>query len=482
MAMLLTFVACSSGGSENETNEYVTTAPSDNPDENDDLPADLNFEGKTLRILSSLAWEQTSPKNNDHNVLLHDDAGNVFSNAVMQRNNAVKGRFGIEMTETSLPYNEAMEEVRKNFMSGDDLYDIVGLVDRDMVTLISEGAIHYIDDVEYINLNKAYWNQSLNKSMTIKGRQLIAYGDMNIPAYDKTTVLLYNKSLAAEYGVGDLYETVTNGDWTWEKLFEYATAATSDVDGNGMDEKDKYGWLAAPKQICPTVWISSGGMSITKNAEDVPEFTMDGEKMGALLDMAYALTWNNNVWYKNNVNGEDVKDPEIFKESRALFTSTTFGALFDAYYTDLGFEYGIIPHPKQNKSQTEYYTRVEGGRAYGVPTLISDTSFSGAMLEVLNCESRKLVMPAYYENCLKTRYSSDLDSGAVIDLLSESRVYDLGDTFFSNILRDGFVYETFVGDVDVIGDEKPVSSSVIARNKNKVVAEIEKLVNSVTPR
>ncbi len=475
-AMLLTFTACSEGGNdETENTDVYTSPPSENPDENDDLPADLNFEGRTLRILSSLGWEQATPNANDHNMLLHEDVSNTFSNAMFFRNTAVKDRFKIEMTENYLPYDKAMETVRSNYMSGDDLYDLVGLVDRDMITLIGEGAIHYIDEVEYVNLNKAYWNKALNESMTIKDRQLIAYGDMNVSAYDKTFVLLYNKTMVENYKLGNLYDIVDKGDWTWELFYEMASQVIVNSGDQLMDENDQYGWLAAPKQICPTVWISGGGLSITKNAEDIPEFSMDNEKMSTLLDMAYALTYNNNIWFLNEVNATDVQDPQIFKQNRALFTSTSFGALFKSYYNDLPFEYGIIPHPMGDNSQKEYYTRVEGGRPYGVPSIISDTSFSGAMLEAMNCEARKIIMPVYYETCLKTRYSSDLESGKVIDILVASRVYDLGDTFFSNQLRDGFVLQTFVGG-------SPISSSVIARNKSKVEGEIKKLVDSVTAK
>ncbi len=471
-AMFLTLAACNNQSDDPSVTGGGDVQTSADPNENYDLPADIDFSGKTLRILSSLGWEQTNPDPGDHNVLLHDDVSNVISKAIFQRNSLVKELFSINMTEDYLPYNEAMEQVRTNYISSDDVYDIVGLVDRDMITLIGEGAIHCIDEVENVNLSKAYWNQSLNESMTIKGRQLIAYGDMNITAYDKTFALLYNKPLAETNQLGDLYELVEKGQWTWEKFYEMASQMVVNTGGGEMDEDDTYGWLAAPKQVCPTVWISGGGLSITKNADDVPEFTMDSEEMGALLDMAFALTYNNDFWYKNESNTTDIQDPPIFKENRALFTSTSLGELFGGYYSDLSFDYGIIPHPKYDKSQQEYFTRVEGGRPYGVPSIIGDTSFAGAMLEVLNCESRRIVMPEYYETCLKLRYSQDIDSGKVIDILVDSRIYDMGDTFFSNYLRDGFVMDTFM-------EGNPISASVIARNKNKVVSEINKIVNTV---
>ena len=159
---------------------------------------------------------------------------------------------------------------------------------------------------------------------------------------------------------------------------------------------------------------------------------------------------------------------------QALFCNTTFGGIFKATLREMESDYGIIPYPKHDETQTTYYSRVEGGCPYSVPSKrVIDTSFAGAMMEASSVNSYISVIPVYYETALKTKYSRDEQSGKILDMMMSNRVYDWGDTFFTSYVRDGFVFKAF-------NNGKPVSASDIESNKKKVDAAIEKVVKAVT--
>lgn len=459
------------GQSSDQPSDSTETSAAETTGYSDDLPSDLNFDGKELRVLSSLLYAGKSAA--FHASVLGESTGDVLDDAIYERNLNIMERFGITIKEEELPFNRAVDLANRILKSDEDVYDLISLTDRDSLSLASDGLFYFIEDVSNVNLKKPYWNSSINADMTIGGHQILAYSDVVLTSYDSTHVLLFNKKLAEDLSLGDIYALVENGKWTLDVFAEMGRTATTDLDGDSeMGDDDRYGWIAAPKQIAPLIWIGGGAKSITKDSNDIPVFTMNNERMIDLLNAAYKLTWGgDSIWYRNNVNGVDVKEPALFANGRGLFATVTFEQLFQTYYRDLTFDYGIIPYPKYDENQENYCTRVEFGFPYMVPITLSDTSFSGAMLEALACESKNKVIPAYYEIALKTKYTHDDVSGRILDMMMENRVYDLGDTFFTTKVRDGFVGQA-------MGNGKEITASLIEKNAPTVEGAIQKVVEA----
>ena len=52
-------------------------------------------------------------------------------------------------------------------------------------------------------------------------------------------VVLFNKRLAEDYGIEDLYQTVNEGKWTIERMKNLIADLSQDLDGNDkMDKND----------------------------------------------------------------------------------------------------------------------------------------------------------------------------------------------------------------------------------------------------
>ena len=444
---------------------------------NDSLPADLETEGKTLRLLSATAG--ATGFSTFHSVLTayDENEGELVNDAIYEANLAISERFGITVTEDLKGWwDELTPAARNTINAGDDAYDIITITDRDVYTMATENMILPLDSLKYVDLDAPWWNQSINEALTVGGRLWAGYSDAMLTSYDFTHILLYNKLLISNLDLDDPYALVDAGTWTFDKFRSMAMEATSDVNGdNTMDEDDSWGWLAVPKQISPSVWIACDTQSITKDSNDEPVLTMGtDDRMLNALQLAYDLSWGSSFWYPTEVvHAADVTDPDIFGRGDALFSSTAFYMLFHGYYRDIEFDYGIIPYPKMDESQENYCTRVEGGNMSFVPITCSDSDFAGAMMEAYACEFKNTVIPAYYETGMKVKYSRDDTSSKILDMMMENRIYDLGDTIYCSQLRDGFVFNTF-------NAKKPITASVIQKNVKKVENAIKKIVENLS--
>ena len=95
-----------------------------------------------------------------------------------------------------------------------------------------------------------------------------------------------------------------------------------------------------------------------------------------------------------------------------------------------------------------------------VPITNSDLDMTGTILEALHCVSYETVIPAYYEISLKTKYSRDVESAAMLDLIFRSRVIDIGDSTLCGKIRDNFIASMMTG------NKRNLASAVTAYGKS----------------
>ncbi len=76
---------------------------------------------------------------------------------------------------------------------------------------------------------------------------------------------------------------------------------------------------------------------------------------------------------------------------------------------DSEVEYGLVPMPKWEESQQNYYCK-SGITSVVIPANNSDLDFTGTILESMCYETWKSVIPAYYEVALKHKFlQSEMD-------------------------------------------------------------------------
>ena len=434
----------------------------------DDALPELDFGGAAF-IINSKSQDEASWVNTVMDTKTMN--GDLINDAIFNRNRKLEERFNFVFDNPACE-GDRTTYARKAIMAGSDEFDVFMMTDRDALSLSAEGVLIPYDEMEYMDFSRPYWSQSLNQALTIGGVRYFAYGDFNLSPYDYTHMLVFNKQLAAAYDLGSLYDLVLSGKWTYDAYEKLTKAVTHDVDGDGqMGENDCYGLLSQTKQVLPGFWIGAGVLSIEKNEADIPAFLLaEDEVFANVIDRIFSMTYDNDTYFRNSANrNDDTLCQTMFMDERGLFYDTTFKLITNLREMDADF--GIMPYPKWNEEQESYRSRVEGGDFAIVPVTNTKLEMTGALLEAMSSESAKQLIPVYYEIALKTKTSRDAESEEMLEIIYRNRVYDLGDTYWCTLLRDGMFLTMFDK------NDRELASK-IAKNQSKVDKAISKIVDA----
>lgn len=391
-------------------------------------PAD--YQGAEFRIA---AYENP---NYHADIVIASETGDTLDDALFRRNRNVEEACNIKLMQQY----EVESAMRSMVLAGDGTYDYMVLTCPSALTWWKDGLLIPADELPHIDLSKKYWDSSINTSLSLGGTHYVANGAFNLDIYDLTFCLLFSKSLAAQYDFNSFYETVSDGKWTFDAMKSAMMTVTGDVNGDSvMDENDRWGYSAHPKMVAPGFWIGADVLSVTKNASDMPEIGMTDPRFVNAFERVFDVVWDSNSSYL-------VEDPadipemsrQMFADSRCLFIDMSF--FYIARMRDVDMEFGILPYPKYDEEQDSYHCRV----CYYFPTIVpvscTDLDRAGYVMELLQYESLKTVLPSYYDVALKTKYSRDDDSAAMLDLIFSCRRIDIGDSSLCSTIRDNFIF------------------------------------------
>ena len=447
--------ACSSAPSDSTdittTDAITTTAPETrDPATVCDIPEDIKFNGETFTFA---IYENA---NTNNHILVDEEDGDTMNDAIHKRRRMTEERFGITLEE--LVFDDNAAKFRAPIMSGDNSYDIGNIRCTDALTFWQDGIITPASELPYVDIDKSYWNRSFNDSLTLCHQQYIAIGDMLTSTHDLTYALAFNKKLADNYNIGDIYSLVRDGKWTFDQMLAMMKTATQDANGDTiMDENDNYGYCAHPKNVLPSFWIAAGEMSVKKDEDDRPYLAMGEERFTNVWNKVFDMTYGAGTYFKPDDNDwNDVTDAQ-----RKLFTNNQ---LLRSMETD----FGIIPYPKYTEDQNRYYSRVSYYNAPVIPISNDRFELVGAVLEYFNWASAETVIPAYYDTVLHGKVVRDEDSREMLDIIFDARVVDIGDTTLCANIRDGVVFDMFKKENSNLSSKLPSLEKVIDKFLSKM--------------
>jgi hypothetical protein len=93
--------------------------------------------------------------------------------------------------------------------------------------------------------------------------------------------------------------------------------------------------------------------------------------------------------------------------------------------------YGILPNPLYDEYQEEYYSQINNYRdsILAVFSTAGDPAKVSAAIELLSYYSYYEVYPLFYEVVIQGRGTRDAESMEMLDIIFESRTYDLSFVF-----------------------------------------------------
>ncbi len=425
--MLLSVCACAETRDDPTDTSAVTSPENQSEDEtkeNLDIP-DTRYNDVEFTFLTRDEGEWSSldiyaEKGNEDNI----------SDAVYRRNELVRNKYGIivkEIKSTDMNGDMAKEINGGNgdFLAATPRLDVAcNMVENGYVTdLLS-------DRCEYLDFQKSWWDSNLVENMTIEGHCYFATGDLLTSDDDGTFIIMFNKSLAKDCKLPDLYELVDNLQWTMDKMHEFEILAVKD-DGDGKLSYDSDVCGFAYTGDTPYSLLYAGGVTIVRREGDDIVYNLDVQRASDVSDKAKLILSKDLTVDMNAAGGSIIEvGQKCFGENHCLF----FGECMQCVTRIRGYsvDFGIVPYPKYDEAQQKYYSVMEWvGGVVVIPRNVSDDKIEMvcSMLEALASYSVDTLTEQYLEINLKTRDAQDAESGPMIELILANRVYDLAYAF-----------------------------------------------------
>jgi len=387
----------------------------------DDGLGEVDFGGKDFHILGVDYYESA--------YYIEEETGDVMDDAVFRRNSVVEERFNIQITAETMDYSSQVAQIKRSVTAGDDAYQLyAGHVVSSGEAVLNSVFLNWYD-IPHVDFSRPWWSPSTTEDMTYKGRTFLAVGDFALGALNNTYCVYFNKQIAADFDLPDMYEIVAEGKWTFDCLTELSREVYRDVNGDGTSDIDDLHGLTIFVGSPVNAFLWSFGEKIVKAQPD-GSMVLDyyNNRVVDIYQKLYDLLWVGNTTYATLSTDPNfaINVRNKYVNGNALFMVDGFSSA-TSELRDSETNYGIIPMPKWDEAQDKYYTMVDGSHdVLGIPTTVSDTDFVGTIVEALNAESYKRTVPVFYDIVLKTKGSRDEESVAIIDMICDGRVFDFG--------------------------------------------------------
>lgn len=394
-----------------------------------DLPEE-DFGGYSFRVLTKGAFN-THWTSRD--IYAAEATGDPINDAVYERNMRVMEKYNFSVVEDPSQSDPA-GAAKKVILAGEDAYDLLTMGILTNASLFTEGMLIDFKDLYYVDLDRPWYDHNCRDSLSIAKKVFVMTGDLVIMDKDATWSIMFNKSFATNLNLPDLYAQVNEGKWTMDMMYSCMANASDDINGDGNHDYDD-SWGLAGEAWNNGALIAGAGLKVfSKDEEDMPYISMNTERYYQAFETASKINGDKDKsLLANNVTGfADVWEDcfhKAFKEDRLLFYFTGLNrcTLLRSMETD----FGILPVPKYDEVQTDYYNLISlwGANGFSVPKTVADLERTSIIIEALSAEFMYTLTPAYYEITLKTKLSRDEESSAMLDIIFSSRIYELGIMF-----------------------------------------------------
>lgn len=391
-------------------------------EEQPNLP-DVNMDGKEFVFIvrgpAYVEWQS-------QDIYVEEQNGEPIVDAVYARNVFLEEKYNMKIREYGA--SDVGNEARKSIIAGSADYDVCMANTSESATLASQHLFYNLKDIPYLDLTRDWWDQRSVNQLSIAGRLYFCTGDLSIMANDATWILMFNKQMITDLSLESPYDLVNNNKWTIAKMLEMAKVAAKDLDGDGKMkyDVDMYGFTTH-ESSCEGFFFGSGCNIVTKDEQDMPSITMMNERVLKVLEEAQELIGNRDLVVNGSVQGLDpVKQMQpVFESGRSLFYGEVMQCIIRLRAMEIDF--GVLPFPKLDETQKTYNHFIHVTAAMmSIPVTNVELDNTGILLEAMAAKSKYTLQKAYYDVCLEGKFMRDEESSAMLDIILDTRNYDIG--------------------------------------------------------
>ena len=435
------------------------------PETTQALETNVTFSGTDLVIL------QRSPNETHYKEIYlqaEEITGEPLNDAIYKRNTIIEEKYGVNFVHI---YNaDPHKEVSLAVAAQTDEYDIAFPKMRLVNSTALSGHLYNLNDLPYVDFTKSYWDSNFVNDITLNGKLYAIVSDISLMTLLGTRGIIFNQSMIEKNNLVSPYDLVENNQWTLDKFIELASSISGDLNGDQQyTEVDMYGLLSETSNFRFFV-IASGVDIFIQNDKDDFFLGFMNEKTVNIINKLHTIYDNttHTISYESlkgtegatKLNSNWKYGRQLFSQGQILFLqngASTFPSIIEFGMKD---EFGIVPNPKYDLAQTDYYHMPDyDTTVLVIPSTNDDYDRLGILLEDLAFYSNQLVLPAYYDNVIKTQYAPSPKLGEMLDIIKDNISYHYG----------------LVYDIDV---NTALNKAAFSENISSTFAEYENIITT----
>ncbi len=411
--MLITCFACGDGNKkphrvEPGTGEKWAALPDD------------DFGGADFRI-------STRGRFGAKEVVVDDESSeNIIDLALMLRNAMVEDRYmvSIERQDNDGTMGVHINQVLTACTQLLDQFDLAMTYVFESSPLITNGFVLNWNELPYNKLEQTHWISGMNKEFSVRDAIYTTISKMCISTIGQTAAMVYNRDLGdetwgEEFSTG-LFETIYDGDWTYDELMRIVNDfGHYDDDGSGdRSSGDSFG-MFLPTDWTVDTWHAAWDLPIIKNSvENGLENVYMNEKLVSFVNRMHTM------YYETpEIFGADLgQSLSAFMSNRTLFTITDLESTLHTL-SNMESTYTIIPQPKYDENQEDYRSAMFDNYSVMSIPITADPDFVSLIVEALSIASEMHVYTAYKSDALQGQVVSDVDS--MFDMILDNTAWDI---------------------------------------------------------
>ncbi len=391
-----------------------------------DIPA-LDFDGRTFTFLTSGINDTNGADWETYDIWVEELNGDVINDAVMERNLEIEETYNTKITEYKTN-STTLDEIQTEVKAAAGAFNAAITHIENGANLSQGGYLQNLYNFPYFNAEMPWWDPRAVDDLEVMDKLYFATGDITVIDNDATWVLMFNKQMHEDLQLDNLYDLVREDRWTFDVFHDMAVQGSVDMNGDGVLKwkDDQFGFLTSGDSAYGLMY-ASGEKLVLPDSEMIFKPIEDTNRLTDVVEKAAAIMGDKMLTFQTGYEGSAAADLRIiFEEGRGLFFGEVMQCIIRMRESET--EFGLIPWPKFDESQNDFYNWVHTSAGRGVVVQASETDyeFAGAIIEAMAARSMYTVTPAYYDVALTYKYMRDTESAEMLDIILASRIYDLG--------------------------------------------------------
>ncbi len=462
-ALLLSASGC--GDTADSTEETLSTDTTSSVEtEPDYVYPELDLGGGDFTILNtSTTWGFYT------DIDFEEATGDKLDDAIYDRNTFLEDKFNFNLVAIDEDIDKIVSVMNASIMAGDDQYQVGIMPTNRIAAMITDQSFCNLAAIPELQLNEPWWDKNINDESCFHNDSALyfAASDLSLMGIDGMMGIFINKNMMNNLGQEMPYQQVRDGKWTLDAMYSLMKLGAS-LNGDesftwSADGAATYGHIGWDSGVTALL-IGAGAKYIKSDENNLPVIAFEDEQFYNAAEKIASIISQPGEYLDLNKNQNPDHYEMAFRAGRTLMTTAQIKAT--SKFRDMEDDYGIVPTPKYDESQSDYYVYTTPLAAVCIPVTNQDISTTASLIDAMAYLTWRDVLPEYYDNSLSQKQLRDEDSIEMLALMRDSRHFEIGQCYgWTNTLTTNIAKQIMAGGASI--------ASTIASGKEAVITSIE---------